>query len=272
MSLRFLDTGELPGALNMAVDDVLLDEARAGGGPILRTYGWSPPAVSLGFGQRALEAVDVGRCRDLGIDVVRRPTGGRAVLHWNEITYSFHCSEGEGPAAHPLPEACRILGECLAEGLRRGGVEAELAPGGRAGGRHGACFASASRWELTCGGRKLVGSAQRRTRGALLQHGSLLAGPEHLRLAELIPPPARADPSLEASSTHLAECAEKPLDREFLVDCLAAGFGEVLGLPVREEPLTPMERQRAEILARETYGTAGHALRSTAPLRRQAPR
>ena len=143
----------------MAVDDVLLDAARAGGGPILRTYGWSPPAVSLGFGQRAHEAVDVHRCRELGIDVVRRPTGGRAVLHWKEITYSFHCAEGQGPAAHALPEACRILGECLAEGLRRGGVEVELAPGGRPGGRHGACFASASRWELTCGGRKLVGSA-----------------------------------------------------------------------------------------------------------------
>ena len=266
MPLRFLDTGELPGALNMAVDDVLLDAARAGGGPILRTYGWSPPAVSLGSGQRAHEAVDVHRCRELGIDVVRRPTGGRAVLHWKEITYSFHCAEGEGPAAHALPEACRILGECLAEGLRRGGVEVELAPGGRPGGRHGACFASASRWELTCGGRKLVGSAQRRTRGALLQHGSLLAGPEHLRLAELIPPPGRGDPSLEASSTHLGECMDEPLDRGFLVSCLAAGFGGILGLPVREEPLSPVERQRAEVLARDTYGTSGHALRPEAPL------
>lgn len=263
MSLRFLDTGALPGALNMAVDDILLDAARHGGGPILRTYGWSPPAVSLGFGQRAREAVDVGRCRDLGIDIVRRPTGGRAVLHWNEITYSFHCAEGEGPAAHPLPEACRILGECLAEGLRRGGVDVELAPGGRPGARHGACFASASRWELTCGGRKLVGSAQRRTRGALLQHGSLLAGPEHLRLAELIPAPRGGEASLEASSTHLAECAAQPLDRDRLVGCLAAGFGQVLGRPVREAPLTPAERRRAEVLARETYATAGHALRST---------
>ena len=263
MSLRFLDTGALPGALNMAVDDVLLDAARDGGGPILRTYGWSPPAVSLGFGQRAREAVDVDRCRDLGIDIVRRPTGGRAVLHWNEITYSFHCAEGEGPAAHPLAEACRILGECLAEGLRRGGVDVELSPGGRPGARHGACFASASRWELTCGGRKLVGSAQRRTRGALLQHGSLLAGPEHLRLVELIPAPQGGEASLEASSTHLAECAGQPLDRDRLVGCLADGFGQVLGLPVREAQLTPGERRRAELLARETYGTAGHALRST---------
>ena len=266
MALRFLDTGALPGALNMAVDDVLLDAARAGRGPILRTYGWSPPAVSLGFGQRPREAVDAARCRDLGIDVVRRPTGGRAVLHWNEITYSFHCAEGEGPAAHALPEACRILGECLAEGLRRGGVQVELAPGGRPGGRHGACFASASRWELTHGGRKLVGSAQRRTRGALLQHGSLLAGPEHLRLAELIPAPLRGEPSLEASSTHLAECTDKPLDRELLAGCLAAGFGHVLGLPVHEEPLAPAERQRAEVLARDSYGTAGQALRQAAPL------
>ena len=111
-----------------------------------------------------------------------------------------------------------------------------------------------------------MGSAQRRTRGALLQHGSLLAGPEHLRLAELIPPPRRGDPSLESSSTHLGECIEEPLDRGFLVSCLAAGFGGVLGLPVREEPLSPVERQRAEVLARDKYGTSGHALRPEAPL------
>ena len=115
-----------------------------------------------------------------------------------------------------------------------------------------------------------MGSAQRRTRGALLQHGSLLAGPEHLRLAELIPAPRQGDPSLEAASTHLAECAGEPLDRDRLVGCLATGFGHVLGLPVREAPLTPAERRRAEVLARETYATEGHALRATdaAPLSR----
>jgi lipoate-protein ligase A len=266
MDLRFLHTGDHTGALNMAIDDVLLDEARAGGGPILRTYGWSPPAVSLGYGQRADEAIDIGGCRERGIDIVRRPTGGRAVLHWSEITYSFHCADGEGPAAHPLQEACRILGECLADGLRRSGIDVELSRGASpASGRRGACFASTSRWELTCGGRKLVGSAQRRTRGALLQHGSILAGPEHLRLAELIPPSGRGLETLAAHSTHLAECSQDPVDARRVVDGLAAGFGQVLGMPVHERPLTGPEEARAEILARDTYGSEEHALRQARP-------
>jgi len=176
-SLRFVHTGAMSAAMNMAIDDVLLDAARHGAGPILRTYGWQPPAVSLGYAQRAEVAVDVDRCRALGIDIVRRTTGGRAVLHWNELTYSFHCADGEGPAAHSVQEASRFLGEWLADGLRRFGVEARLERGqSPARGRRGACFASTARWELTCGGRKLVGSAQRRTRTAILQHGSIILG------------------------------------------------------------------------------------------------
>lgn len=251
----------MSGALNMAVDDVLLDAARQGGGPILRTYGWHPPAVSIGYGQRADEAIDVERCQELGIDIVRRPTGGRAVLHWRELTYSFHCADGDGPAAHPLQEACRILGGCLVEGLRRAGVDATLARGTTpATGRRGACFASTSRWEVTVAGRKLVGSAQRRTRGALLQHGSILAGPEHLQLVGLLPVDARGSKPLAAASTHLAECAGA-IEEECLARCLAAGFGEGLGLEVRPTALSAGERVQADILARDTYATAEHALR-----------
>ena len=79
--LRSVHTGAMSAVMNMAVDDVLLDAARAGGGPILRTYGWHPPAVSVGYGQRIDEAIDTQRCRHQGFDLVRRTTGGRAVLH-----------------------------------------------------------------------------------------------------------------------------------------------------------------------------------------------
>lgn len=253
-TLRYLHTGALPAALNMAVDDVLLDAARHGAGPILRTYGWTPPAVSVGYGQKIDEAVDVDACRTRGIDIVRRATGGRAVLHANELTYSFHCADGEGPAQHSVQDASRLLGECLAGGLQRHGIDAVIERGASpAHGRRGACFASTARWELTCGGRKLVGSAQRRTRGALLQHGSILAGPEHLQLIELLPTPVQAEKDLMQVSTHLGECAGD-VDLVALSRDLAVSFAEHLALRLVEVALSAAEREAAQELAREKYG------------------
>lgn len=261
-SLRFVHTGAMSAVMNMAIDDILLDAARQGAGPILRTYEWRPPAVSIGYAQRVEDAVDVDRCRALGIDLVRRTTGGRAVLHWNELTYSFHCADGEGPAAHPVQEASRILGECLADGLRRFGVDASLERGSSpAQGRRGACFASTARWELTCGGRKLVGSAQRRTRGALLQHGSILAGSEHLLLTDMLPAPAPAETSLAESSTHLGECIDGPVDTEAVAAQLAQAFADGLGLSCRQMTLTDTELDQAAQQAEEIYANDAYTFR-----------
>jgi len=260
--VRYAHTGAMNAAMNMAVDDILLATARAGSGPILRTYTWQPPAVSIGYAQRADEAIDVQRCQARGIDLVRRTTGGRAVLHWNELTYSFHCADGQGPAAHPLQEASRILGECLADGLRRFGIAASVERGSspvRA--RRGACFASTARWELTCGGRKLVGSAQRRTRGALLQHGSILAGPEHLELADLLPSPKQEQTALAKASTHLAEWVVGSVRIDALAANLAQAFGDGLDLPVHETSLTTAELDDAVRCAASIYGNDAYTFR-----------
>lgn len=251
--------------MNMAVDDVLLDSARTGGGPILRTYGWQPPAVSVGYGQRIDEAINTQRCQHQGFDLVRRTTGGRAVLHFNELTYSFHCADGEGVAAHPLQESSRILGECLADGLRRFGVDASLERGtSPASGRVGACFASTSRWELTCGGRKLVGSAQRRTRGALLQHGSIPAGPEYLGLTDLLPE-APSQASLAEASTHLGEWIHGGVDTRALAEFLRQAFAEGLGLTTRQTPLTDLENEQALYRATEVYANDAYTHRLRSP-------
>ena len=260
--LRYVHTAAMDAAMNMAVDDVLLDAARAGAGPILRTYSWHPPAVSIGYAQCADEAIDVEGCRARGIELVRRTTGGRAVLHWSELTYSFHCADGIGPAAHPLQEASRILGECLADGLRRFGVDAQVERGSSpARGRRGACFASTARWELTCGGRKLVGSAQRRTRGALLQHGSILAGPEHLLLADLLPAPAPVETSLAVASTHLGDWLTGTPQVDSLRLHLAQAFADGLGLTMRTTPITEDELRQATRHAEETYGNDAYTFR-----------
>ena len=275
---RFIDYGSSTGAHNMAVDELLLERV-ATRAPVLRLYGWRPPAVSIGYNQSAATELDLERCRREGIDVVARPSGGRAVLHWNELTYSLLWAEDEPTLAGDVTASCRTIGECLVAGLRLFGVEAELEQGDRARAVSGArkpgstpvskgpCFASASRWEVTCGGKKLIGSAQRRTRGGALQHGSLLLGPEHLYLAAL----ARAGGELGRTSTHLAEWVT-PIDMARLTDCVVEGFSRTLGVSMRCAPLTAEEDATAAQRTQRFAAMPPQPSRPTAPEDREADR
>ena len=122
------------------------------------------------------------------LNVVRRPTGGRAVLHWEELTYSVACVPEALVAGGGVEATHQKIGACLAEGLRLFGAPVELERAGRCGrgSRSGPCFGSTARWELKCQQRKLVGSAQRRYGRRLLQHGSILLGRAHERLPQLL--------------------------------------------------------------------------------------
>jgi len=266
-SWRFLQTGYRPGVVNMALDEVLLLGVAAGGCPVLRLYGWKPPAVSIGYAQRADSEVDLGRCQHAGIDVVRRFTGGRAVLHWNELTYSVICNDGQSEISGSIEESHRRIGECLAEGMRLLGIDVELERGRSSGGdahaghpdaesSHSPCFSSTARWEVKSGGRKLIGSAQRRIRGAMLQHGSVLLGPEHCRLPSLAPTsePSRARGVLAANSTDLQECAGHPIGFEEAARCLGEGFARSLGVVLEPAELTAEETIQALELADRKYG------------------
>src|SRR5439155_18887308 len=165
------------GAWNMAVDEVLLDGVAAGTAPpTLRFYEWTPPCLSLGYFQ-PFDVVDLDGCRALGVDVVRRPTGGRAILHDRELTYSIVLPAAVlGQDGGVLPSYYR-LSLALQDGLRRLGVPATLAPASAAPSTavHGpACFDRPSAHEILLNRRKLVGSAQVRRGGAILQHRSIL--------------------------------------------------------------------------------------------------
>src|SRR6202022_3122798 len=160
---RLLVDAPAGGAWNMAVDEVLLDGVAAGAaGPTLRFYGWRPACLSLGYFQ-PFDVVDLDACRALGIDIVRRPTGGRAILHDRELTYSVALPASVlGSDGGVLPSYYR-LSLALQEGLRLLGVPATLAPESAAGGspEHGpACFDRPSAHEILVEGRKLVGGAQ----------------------------------------------------------------------------------------------------------------
>src|ERR1700682_1208430 len=174
-----------PGAWNMAVDEVLLDGVAASSAPpTLRFYEWAPPCLSLGYFQ-PFAVVDVAACRSLGVDVVRRPTGGRAILHDRELTYSvalplrlLGSDGGVLPSYHRLSLA-------LERGLNQLGVPVVLAPKTAALPfmDHGpVCFDRPSAHEILLDGRKLVGSAQVRRATAILQHGSILLEPRIVRL------------------------------------------------------------------------------------------
>jgi lipoate-protein ligase A len=163
----------------MAIDQTLLDRAEAGE-RWLRLYTWAPGCLSFGRHEPAARRYDPARIAALGLDVVRRPSGGRAVWHGRELTYAIACPGGLGSLRDSYLEIHRMLREALA-GI---GVAAELAPASRATPVDaGACFARPAGGELMVGGRKIVGSAQLRQGGALLQHGSIRLADDQIVVA-----------------------------------------------------------------------------------------
>ena len=192
---RFIDSGPAPAIQNMAVDEGLLRDAVTPGAlPVLRFYTWSPAAVSLGRFQEKERAVNAEACRQRGFDIVRRITGGRAVLHCDELTYSIIARSDSALFPNDILGTYRVIAAGLLAGLRELGIAAEMVS---RSGRHAgmvkivsqepACFSSPSWYEILVKGRKIIGSAQRRVGGAFLQHGSILIGYDHALEAEVIP-------------------------------------------------------------------------------------
>jgi lipoyl(octanoyl) transferase len=193
---RLIVTPPAGGAENMAFDEALMDRARDTADWVLRVYSWAAPTLSLGRNQSARGKYDLALIGELGFDIVRRPTGGRAIVHHREITYSV-----TGPAsdAGDLKQSYMWINDVLVDGLRSLGVAAEVAQPTTRAATPGMvpCFDQPSAGELTVGGRKLAGSAQWRADGAMLQHGSILIADDQSQLAGLtvgggraIPPPA----------------------------------------------------------------------------------
>jgi len=168
----------------MALDEALMARARRTGESVLRVYAWSRPTLSLGRNQRALGVYRDDALASADIDVVRRPTGGRALLHHREVTYSVTAPS----TADSLGAAYERINEILICALHTLGVRVRVAaPAERAATPTSLpCFAEPARGELTVDGRKLVGSAQWRDRGAMLQHGSILIDDDQSRIPALM--------------------------------------------------------------------------------------
>jgi lipoyl(octanoyl) transferase len=251
-----------PGAANMAADVALVEAVAAAvpsGGGVLRLYRWAAPTLSLGRNQPARGVYDAAAAASLGIDIVRRPTGGMAVLHDRELTYAVAVPVG---ALGSPREAYLAINRALVAGLRRLGVAAAVAPGpvagpgepgggpaGRGAGARleGACFRVAAPGEVVVAGRKLVGSAQRRLGRALLQHGSILVSGDQRAAASLA---GLASPPHEAPAV-LAELLGAPPAWAALAAAVTAGFEDALGIRFASHGLSPAEAARA----RELTGT-----------------
>ena len=191
MRWKLLYTPPLRGAENMALDHALLERARRTGESVFRVYTWSVPTLSFGRNQSVRGVFNPDRARTAGVDVVRRPTGGRAVLHDREITYSV--SAPVDPS-EPLRESYSRINRLLLDGLARLGVRAGVATPVDRTPRPGAapCFEVPSAGELVVNGRKLVASAQWRDRDALVQHGSILIEDDQSTVASLAARPIPA--------------------------------------------------------------------------------
>lgn len=241
MIWHFENTGYHSGTFNMKYDEqrarALVDGGEVG---TVRVYGWKPAAISLGRNQ-SLEEIDLAKCSQAGIDVVRRPTGGRAILHSDELTYSVAMISSRTSVLSAYNEISRAL-VC---GLHHLNVDVGLEksqphfPSLYRTPSSAACFTSFARYEISVGGRKLVGSAQRRYARSngeevLLQHGSILLGNDHKRMANFLT--MREEDrlliaqELDDKTTDLRSVLQRAVSFEELVPLIRLGFEEAWGI------------------------------------------
>jgi lipoate-protein ligase A len=244
MAWRLILDGDLPGARNMARDVAILHAVSDGlAPPTLRLYGWDPPCLTLGRHQGP-EAANLDFCQTEGIDVVRRPTGGRALLHDIELTYAVAAPVGTGPLPRGLQDAYRSICNGLVHAVRALGVDAELTGGDVNLQLPGPtttvpCFEAPAGGEVVVAGRKLIGSAMRAHGMAVLQHGAILIGWNARLQAGAMGLPD--DSSLRRRVTTLEDETGGSVPRSILEEALVDAMAKNLGVDFETSEMTIRE-------------------------------
>ncbi|HHY45061.1 MAG TPA: lipoate--protein ligase family protein [Firmicutes bacterium] len=264
MLVRLLSHEPAKGSYNMAVDEAILRScARGETGPTLRFYQWNPACLSLGYFQDVSREVNMEALPSQGVDLVRRVTGGKAVLHDNELTYSVVVPEKMLPGS--VLETYRRISQALVEGLRLMGIPATLAAlehgvtSRDPRFRQAACFSAPSWFEILWEGKKLIGSAQNRKSGIILQHGSIPLRFDASKLVKCIltKSPEHAERTrsmLERKAAGVCDALGRECERFELEEHLKAGFAAALGWQLEPGNLTAREEEEAKKLAETKYG------------------
>jgi len=250
MRLRFVDSGGAsgagaPGALNMGIDEALLRAVSRGESPpTLRFYSWAPPCVTVGYFQGMADEIDLEACRRAGIDAVRRITGGGAVFHDAEITYSIVLPDGHPAAPAGILDSYRLLCGGIVSGLRALGLEADFRPIN----------------DVCVGPKKVSGNAQTRKLGCLLQHGTILLGLDVERMFSILKvPKEKLAGKLIAEAKERVTSVSGLLGREVgyaeAARAFEAGFAEALGAELEPGALSPTELAEGRRLASEKFST-----------------
>jgi lipoate-protein ligase A len=259
---RLILTPPADGAWNMAVDEAILEAVGASKmHTTLRLYAWDPPCLSLGYAQPVADA-DRPALAARGWDLVRRPTGGRAILHTDELTYAVIGPPDEPRLAGSVLESYRILAQGLLAALRNLGMQPHADPNpatALASDPTGpVCFEVPSHYEITVAGKKLVGSAQRRNKDGVLQHGSLPLGGDLQRIVYALR--FERESARQEAGIRLLEratTAQTVLDGaptwEQAAEAFCVGFSEALNLRLLAANLSAEEHTRAAQLVAEKY-------------------
>jgi lipoate-protein ligase A len=241
----------------MAIDEALLrsfDPALSP--PVLRLYGWNPPALSLGRFQKAAEVLDLEHCRADGVAVVRRMTGGGVIYHADELTYSLVCAPGQIPPVTSIKDSFRVLTGFLLAFYRVLGLDAAYAvdvvpEGTRLGERTAFCFAGKESFDILANGRKIGGNAQRRRKGIIFQHGSV---PLHNRAVTGLTYMREQVPEHAEGTASLAEYGITA-GRELLLAEMAATFGTHFGINLLDDTLSELEQEDMMNLLSNRYSS-----------------
>ncbi len=260
MEWRYIPYRKYSAAWNMAIDEAMMiahQEQRVP--PTLRFYGWEPAALSIGYFQKVEKEVDRAELARQGLELVRRLTGGRAVLHDQELTYSIVVSEKDPILPPSVSASYRALSQGLVAGFRILGLQAELAPPqSTASLGTAACFDTSSDYELVLEGKKVAGSAQVRKQGVVLQHGSILLEVDLERLMAVLRFPServkeRLKESFAQKAVAINQMAARKVTLEEMISAFYQGFTTGLSIKLVEGELTPYEWKLAEQLVQSKY-------------------
>ncbi|QHE62142.1 octanoyltransferase [Rossellomorea vietnamensis] len=263
---RFIDSGNCSPSYNMALDEALLDWHSEGKiPPTIRFYGWDPATLSVGYFQKVEKEINLDAVREHGLGFVRRPTGGRGVLHEHELTYSVIVSEEHPEMPRTVTEAYRVISEGILKGFQGLGLEAYFAVPRTAEEREGlknprsaVCFDAPSWYELVVEGRKVAGSAQTRQKGVILQHGSILLDLDEDKLFSLFNYPSdrvkeRMQRAFKSKAVAMNEISSVPVTMDMAKEAFKKGFEEGLNIHLEPYELSEEETQYVVDLAESRY-------------------